>query len=107
MAYAERTFLPLRRRALRILRPFAVLMRLRNPWSFLRLRLFGLNVGFAIIKTPPLTTFLLIIVSANCNVKIETIPYELVQRCEINLVKILDFLWIISKIKKHNRHTIQ
>jgi hypothetical protein len=52
VAYAESTFLPLRRRAAKTLRPFFVLMRLRNPWSFLRLRLFGLNVGF-IPYTPP------------------------------------------------------
>lgn len=53
MAYAESTFLPLRRRAAKTLRPFFVLIRLRNPWSFLRLRLFGLNDGFISIHLRP------------------------------------------------------
>jgi hypothetical protein len=41
VAYADNTFLPLRRRAARTLRPFAVLIRARKPCTLLRLRLFG------------------------------------------------------------------
>src|SRR5699024_9024558 len=41
VAYADITFLPLRRRLAKTLRPFFVLMRERNPCTFLRLRLFG------------------------------------------------------------------
>lgn len=39
--YADNTFLPLRRRRARTLRPFAELMRSRKPCTLLRLRLFG------------------------------------------------------------------
>src|SRR5699024_2183684 len=39
--YADNTFLPLRRRRANTLRPFLVLMRVRKPCTFLRLRLFG------------------------------------------------------------------
>lgn len=46
MAYADNTFLPLRRRLLSTWRPFLVLMRLRKPWTFWRLRLFGWYVLF-------------------------------------------------------------
>ncbi len=41
VAYADNTFLPLRRRRAKILRPFLVLIRVRKPCTFLRLRLFG------------------------------------------------------------------
>lgn len=39
--YADNTFLPLRRRRARTLRPFAELIRSRKPCTLLRLRLFG------------------------------------------------------------------
>ena len=41
VAYADNTFLPLRRRRAKTLRPFLVLIRARKPCTFLRLRLFG------------------------------------------------------------------
>lgn len=44
--YADRTFLPLRRRAAKILRPLAVAIRERKPWTFFLLRLFGWKVRF-------------------------------------------------------------
>jgi len=43
--YALRTFLPLRRRAASTLRPFLVLILLRNPCTLLRFLTLGLNVG--------------------------------------------------------------
>lgn len=47
--YADNTFLPLRRRRAKTLRPFFVLIRARNPCSLFRLRLFGWNVLFTLL----------------------------------------------------------
>src|SRR5699024_1808493 len=52
VAYADNTFLPLRRRRAKTLRPFFVLIRLRKPCTFFRLREFGWYVRF-IDHTPP------------------------------------------------------
>src|SRR5699024_10954262 len=45
-SYADSTFLPFLRRLANTLRPFFVLIRVRNPCTFLRLRVFGWNVLF-------------------------------------------------------------
>lgn len=51
---------PLRRRDANTRRPFFVLIRLRNPCTFLRLRTFGRNVGLIVKPLPtkkPYTLF--------------------------------------------------
>ncbi len=46
MVYADNTFLPLRRRVAKILRPDLLLIRARKPCTLLLLRLFGWKVLF-------------------------------------------------------------
>ncbi|GAT35798.1 ribosomal protein L34 [Listeria monocytogenes] len=41
VVYADKTFLPLRRRLAKTLRPFLVLIRVRKPCTFFLLRLLG------------------------------------------------------------------
>ena len=51
VVYAERTFLPLRRRLAITRRPFFVLIRLRKPWTFECLRLLGWYVLFILFTS--------------------------------------------------------
>ena len=53
VAYADNTFLPLRRLRANTLRPLAVLIRLRKPCTRWRWRFFGWNVLFVVINLAP------------------------------------------------------